>query len=191
MSCNLLLKAWQQLYVGQKNCIWNNNLICQNGKSLYLKEFDVAGVKHVSDLFYPDGRTIPFETLVRSNIMKKEFFLKWIGLIYSIPKHLRILEAPSENGIMTLGTGTDIQEINLETTSSREIYSLLITLKKSIPLGQCIWNRLFNVQNENNDLNWQEIYLVATKCTTDVKSCVFQYKVLNDILPVRKQLQRW
>ena len=66
----------------------------------------------------------------------------------------------------------------------KEPYTLYVVLKNELPTFQKYFSNIFlNLQVE-----WKEIYLLPYKVSIDTNLHMFQYKILNNILYLNKQL---
>ena len=76
------------------------------------------------------------------------------------------------------------QILALEKLIPKELYSLSIFLKTETPTSQKYFIRPF----PNLQCDWKGIYLLTRKVTIDTKLRIFQYKLLNNILYLNKDL---
>ena len=74
--------------------------------------------------------------------------------------------------------------IILEKLSSKELYSLLISVIDHQPTSQKYFDNLF----PNVKLPWKEIYLTARKATSNSHLRCFNYKIINYVLYLNKKL---
>ena len=76
------------------------------------------------------------------------------------------------------------QILVIEKFIPKELYSLSIVLKNELPTSQKYFCNIFlNLQVE-----WKNIYVLPRKVSNDNNSHMFQYKILNNILYLKKQL---
>ena len=68
--------------------------------------------------------------------------------------------------------------INLNKLTSHNLYWILVEQIRVYPTAKLKYESLFNDQN----LDWKEIYLIPHKVTLDIRTRIFQYKLLNCIL---------
>ena len=76
------------------------------------------------------------------------------------------------------------QILVIEKLISKELYSLSIVLKNEFPTSQ----KYFCNNFPNLQVEWKEIYLSPCKVSMGTNLCMFQYKILNNILYLNKQL---
>ena len=74
------------------------------------------------------------------------------------------------------------KKILLEQVGSRELCHIQISEKYKKPTSQLYYEGYFN----NFDFDWTSIYLLPRMVNVDTKLRVFQYKILNNILFVKK-----
>ena len=78
-------------------------------------------------------------------------------------------------------TVTDILEVK-----TNQIYDSLVQKKFKDPTAKDNLSQKFDI----SDQLWPKIYTLASKCTIETKTRVFQYKILNNILYLNKQLYK-
>ena len=66
----------------------------------------------------------------------------------------------------------------------KELYSLSIFLKNELPTSQKYFCNIF----PNLQVEWKKIYLLPRKVSNDTNLRMFQYKILNNVLYLNKQL---
>ena len=72
----------------------------------------------------------------------------------------------------------------IEKLIPKELYSLSIVLKNELPTSQKYFCNIF----PNLQVEWKKIYLSRRKVSNDINLSMFQYKILNNILYLNKQL---
>ena len=76
------------------------------------------------------------------------------------------------------------QLLAIEKLIPKELYSLSIVLKNELPTSQKYFCNIF----PNLQVEWKEIYLLPPKVSIDTKLHMFQFKILNNISYLNKQL---
>ena len=77
------------------------------------------------------------------------------------------------------------QILAIKKLTPKELYSLSIVLKNEVPTFQKYFCNIF----PNLQVEWKEIYLLLRKVSVvDTDLCMLQYKILNNILYLNKQL---
>ena len=74
--------------------------------------------------------------------------------------------------------------ISLDKLHCRELQNIFVYTSPHKPTSQIYFENLFREQ----DLNWKEIYLLPRKVSLDCYVRSFQYKVLNNVLYLNKNL---
>ena len=64
--------------------LWYNSHIRINNETLFIREFHLAGINKVGDLYESDGKLKSFDQLSQNNL-PKEMYFKWMQLIDAIP----------------------------------------------------------------------------------------------------------
>ena len=77
--------------------------------------------------------------------------------------------------------------LSLEKLTAKELYSILISKKSSIPTSQQFFNTLFPDLN----LDWMLIYLLPREISRNPNLRAFQFKILNNVLYLNKILFRF
>ena len=73
---------------------------------------------------------------------------------------------------------------NLEKLSSKELYHMKLCLKYDKHTCQSYLEKNF----DDYDFNWKLIYRIPRIATLETKVCIFQYKLLNNVLYLNKKL---
>ena len=76
------------------------------------------------------------------------------------------------------------QILAIEKLIPKELYSLSIVLKYELPTSQKYFCNIF----PNLQVEWKKMYLFPRKASNDTNLRMFQYKILNNILYLNKQL---
>ena len=66
------------------------------------------------------------------------------------------------------------------------IYEIFVKKKFKLPTSEAKISAKFKIME---DL-WSRVYTMASKCTLDTKTRIFQFKILNNVLYLNKQLQK-
>ena len=77
--------------------------------------------------------------------------------------------------------------LSFEKLTSKELYSILIPKKTSMPTSQQYFNSLFSDSN----LHWKLMYLLPREISRSTSCRAFQYKILNNALYLNKMLLRF
>ena len=187
-----VLKVVHNLYnINQNNSMENlkNQFIFYNkhlktdNRLIYDDELFKAGLWNVSDLFTPDGRVLSFNTWKSRGVCKSKFML-WrclVSKVRSFKVSMHNLDAYHCNKIL-LPTD-DI--IELENTSSKELYSKIISVKAEQSKAV---SRYLDIFPSLNSVELERMFILPRMCTKDNIIKEFQYKLLNRILPTNNLL---
>ena len=172
--------------------IWNNKHIKIDKKSFFYKTFYDCNINTIGDLCDAKG-AFSWE-IARSKGLQNSDFMKWAGIIHAIPKawkqQIKMERPPEENDglyqrdvcLTFKGKNIDIRQI-----STREIYNFKVEKLFKPPTAQL--NLCNRMQVENID--WNIIYSRIYSTTVDSYLRFFQYKVLNNILYLNRDLYRF
>ena len=168
--------------------LWNNKHIQIEGKSVLYKEFSEKNINKIFDLCDRDGE-FNWEHAKMRGLVNKDF-LKWAGIVHAIPKEWKTLL--KENNIekkrlqMYINFGnTFIDVVKLKT---KMLYSWFIAKKFKNPTAQANISRSISPYN---NLDWTVIYNRIYKTSIDTYSRYFQFKILNNILYLNRDLNRF
>ena len=119
----------------------------------------------------------------------KTFLFQWLQLIDSILQRWKIIIKENyENAINLiihdhhLVKGSRV--ITLDKLTSIEIYSILISRAQDKPSSNIYFENLYNDYN----INWTAIYRLPRLITNNTYMRSFQYKLLNNVLFLNKNL---
>ena len=77
-------------------------------------------------------------------------------------------------------------DINLTKLTSKKLYWILVEDIRVPPNATLKYNSIYSYQ----DFNWKQIYLIPHKVTLDIRTRIFQYKLLNRIVYANKLLYK-
>ena len=169
--------------------LWYNNLICIGNSAIHFRCFSKKGINFVSHLFNPNGQLKPWDNIRFECNLDEKFKFKWIQLIHAIPKlwkdSLAFDNGNSNNLFIQDHHLLKKHQIScLAKLNSKEIYLLQIILEYKKPTSQVYFENLF----ENNDFDWNKIYILPRLATVDSILRSFQYKVLHNVLYLNQKL---
>ena len=156
--------------------IWNNRFICIDNKSVFSRKLFSAGLCKVGDLC----EFICIKPHITESLLNvlDLFYLKC--LYHSLPPEWK--KEMSSNVTQAANKTTPFNIFAQEELSSKKIYNLLISKISKPPTAK---KKLENqYASETSSLDWETIYTLPFKCALDTKSREFQYKILNQILPL-------
>lgn len=159
--------------------LWNNSEVRIGENTVFFKNWFQSGVKHLKDIFDQDSNTFySFRKLKDKYDLTNAEFLKYIGLLNSIPKEWKT-KIKHEN----INIQPDLKLVNhVKTTKqvNKYIYNCLIDKTHTYEVKpEKKWNECF----EEETLTWKLIYTAPFKSTNDVQLRNFQYKYLMRVIP--------
>ena len=173
--------------------LWNNKLICIDGKSFYFKTLQEKGILRLGDLLDESNEFIIKSKLRELDISPLEAF-RLMSVIDALPLEWRGKLKSSACGICNesfviqdqckLILNSEIVQIKsvVAKTITKELRSRVITP----PTAQL----RFNQQFPGDILDWKKIYSLPFRVTSYTKLHEFQYKVLNKCLPTNVFLHK-
>ena len=174
--------------------LWSNRHHKISNKPFIFYPFESVGINHVVDLFI-DQHPIPWLSVKSKFNLVEKLHFKWFQLV-------KVIFYKWAN-IMKTGTGST-QDLNNEkfrvminsshvstTQLTRKcIYMHIVNKIATVPTAQRWFeHNLKPEQNQDSyDFNWNKIYMLPRKSTTDSRTRVFQYRLLNNVLYFNDQL---
>ena len=166
--------------------MWFNHFIKIGERSIFLKNVSEIGINTVGDVFNMDGSIRDFEELVQKGIQSSKYFT-WIQLVNSITKDWRLIikkALPRENGKLQLditkySCNVNKKMIPIKLLTCQTIYFRFVQNLKSQPTSAKYFEKKLQPQDK---INWNHVFLLPRKVTTESKMRIFQYKILSKIL---------
>ena len=150
----------------------------------------MAGIVRIKDILLPKGKLKPWDFFREKGLNLINYFLIF-GLTEALPDSWRVLansgHPRSLQELEQTTTNSDLtqfmlhcanEEINLNQLSSKRLYWILVGGIRVYPTARLKYNSLFIDQI----LDWKQIYLIPHKVTLDVRTRMFQFKLLNRII---------
>ena len=198
------LITWQTLSQGTyhdlefilSQSIWNNYFIKSNHSTIFNSELQSKDIKTVFDLIDCQGNFSLWHPLAEKFSLSAVDFLEWYGILKCIPREWKNLVNDTsftpetieleqlslyQHCVYIKDTFTDILKVK-----TNQIYDSLVQKKFQPPTAKANLSQKFDI----SDQLWPKIYTLASKCTIETKTRVFQYKILNNILYLNKQLYK-
>ena len=162
--------------------LWNNKHILVGNSACYFKQFADKGIFFIKDLC-TKGYNFEWEEVHKKGL-NQNFYFYWLSLKKSIPLHWRsILEEASHQHF-----DENIEEKKKsKKLSTRDIYDLIIRKRIKEPSAKANIERRI----DNFTINWEEVYTRIYTTTIDSYTRYFQYKILNNILYLNRDLHRF
>ena len=118
-------------------------------------------------------------------------FLYWYGFLKSIPKQWKKKLQIEPAVVNTLDEdrcplSVNDKVIDISSLTSRQIYGDLVYLKYRAPSAQQYFMSKFG----RNDIEWSQIYLIPHSTSINMKTRIFQFKILDNILYLNARLYK-
>ena len=176
--------------------LWYNSHIRINNETLFIREFHLAGINKVGDLYESDGKLKSFDQLSQNNL-PKEMYFKWMQLIDAIPscwkRFLMFHDQLTENSIAPESKFLIPVDNNVKVSCSKltckVIYSVLVKNNQTKPTSVSYWQQKLNKQLDNKC--WEQIFLMPWKATIESNTRCFQFKTINNALFLNSQLHKF
>ena len=174
--------------------IWNNHFICTESKSIYNSRLIDLGIVRIGDLYDTLGEFKSNKEPLYSTLSPVEHFLLF-SLINAFPEKWRKILKTNKNSISSkthnlIQTDFNLRiegkKVNFQNLKSKSLYDSFVAKISSIPTAQKKYNEAFSTHT--SQLDWEKIYLLPFKTTSDTKLREFQYRILNRILYTNKML---
>ena len=152
--------------------LWFHNYITVDNNSVHFKEFSSHNINFINQLEFKDWNHIRREFQLTNDL-----YYKFTQISHTIPKKWK--QILRKNGAETCVIHLDHHLIknnlllSLENLTSKELYSILISKKTSMPTSQQYFNSLL----PDSRLDWKLLYLLLRSRSTNCRA--FQYKILT------------
>ena len=199
-----LIITWQTLSQGTyhdlefipSQSIWNNYFIKSNHSTIFNSELQSKDIETIFDLIDGQGNFSSWNHLAEKFNLSAVDFLEWYGILKCIPREWKNLVNDTsftpemieleqlslyQHCVYIKDTFTDILKVK-----TNQIYDSLVQKKFQVPTAKTNLFQKFDI----SDQLWPKIYTLASKCTIETKTRVFQYKIWNNILYLNKQFYK-
>ena len=146
--------------------LWYDSHIRINNDTLFIREFHLAGIKKVGDLYESDGKLKSFDQLSQNNIPKGMYF-KWMQLIDAIPsdwkQSLMLHDQLTENSTAPESKFLIPVNNNLKVPCSKLtcelIYSVLVKDNQTKPKSVGYWQQ--KLIEQLDDKCWEQFLFLC------------------------------
>ena len=169
--------------------LWYNSYIKIDKEVVCYKEFADKKINFVSDLFDENGELKSRQKILNDFQLTQKSYFKWFQLIHAIPRPWKLAVLNDKGNCKNIiylnhHLIKNNQILAIDKLIPKELYSLSIFLKNELPTSQKYFCNIF----PNLQVEWKKIYLLPRKVSNDTNLRMFQYKILNNILYLNKQL---
>ena len=165
-------------------CIWNNSFIKPGGRPVFYNDMSNRNINHIYNMLDSNGSWKNTNSQDQGN-----FYMHWISVFNSIPTHWKdkinqnVDEVVKHLQILS----TQNMKTGLQQSESKDVYYNIIVNKCHYPTSQSYFKQLNNLNNVA-DLNWELWYQSFYEISPSTYMREFQYKIMNNILPLNKRL---
>ena len=142
---------------------YNSHIRINNNGTLFIREFRLAGINKVGDLYESDGKLKSFDQLSQNNL-PKEMYFKWMQLIGAIPscwKRSLMLHdqltgnstAPESKFLIPVNNNV---KVSCSKLTCKLIYSVLVKNNQTKPTSVSYWKQKLNKQLDDN--SWEQTF---------------------------------
>ena len=166
--------------------LWNNSSIKSVNRTLLYKNWLQSGIKYIKDIYdYSLKKVYPFEELKGLYNLPRTDFLKYIGLVQSIPNHWKAQLKQENRDVFCAPTVFD--QLQKTKQINKLVYNILLNSEEvegKMSKQKC--NECFL----DEELNWKNIYCTTLTTINEIKIRHFQYKYLKRIIPTNQFLNK-
>ena len=169
--------------------LWFNKGIQEDKVSIHFLTFSEKSINYVSQLLSESGSIKKWHEFKRECSQHESSYFKWLQLVDSIPERWKfIIKENYENATNLIIHDHHLikgsRVITLDKLTPTEIYSILISKVKNKSSFNILFKNLFNYYN----IDWTGIYMLPRLVTYNTYMQCFQYKILNNVLFLNKNL---
>ena len=171
--------------------LWDNAFILRQNSPIYDPYLSSKGIKTLKDVIDGEGNNRKWEYMSDKYQLKPVDFLSWYGLLNSIPKQWKKklqIEPAVDNTFDEDRCPLSVNDkvIDISSLTSRQIYGDLVYSKYRAPNAPQYFISKFG----QNDIEWSQVYLIPHSTSIDMKTRIFQFKILNNILYLNARLYK-
>ena len=191
--CKGIINSWCKYYsctpkvssLGSLQFLWYNSYIKIDNEVVCYKDFVDKKINFLSDLFDENGELKSWQKILNDFQLTQKSYFKWFQLIHAIPRPWKLAAFNDKGNCKNIiYFNHHLIKNNQILAIPRELYALSIVLKDKLPTSQKYFCNIF----PNLQVEWKKIYLLPRKVSNDTNLRMFQYKILNNILYLNKQL---
>ena len=169
--------------------LWYNKNIQEDKNSIRLVRFFDKNINYVSQLFRPDGSIKTWYELKTEHELHENSYFQWLQLISAIPEGRKFMIKENHESTTNLiihdhHVIKDSRVLTLDKLTSTEIYAISISKVQNKRSANFYFKNLF----DGNDIDWATIYMLPRLAKYNTYKQSFQYKILNNVLFLSKNL---
>ena len=155
--------------VGQ--CIWNNTYILKQGSTIFYIRLYKRGIMIINDLIDTEGNLMDWVLAKRKFELADRDMMRWLSIVQAI---LSTWKKQISNYGKRINEKT-LADIVIPNMKVKEVYAKLLRSRVQKSTSQKAIEKLL----ANDDINWQEVYMIPRKVSISSSLRIFQYKILN------------
>ena len=137
----------------------------------------------INDLTHTEGNLMDWVSAKLKFELADQEMVGWLSIVQAIPSTWK--KQISNYGRRIDGkTLADIVTPNMKV---KEVYAKLLRPLVQKPTSQKTTEKLL----ANDDINWQEVYMIPRKVSISSSIRIFQYKILNNILYLNRKISKF
>ena len=193
--------TWERICIGTScdlkfilsQILWDNHFVRSRHKTISNKRLEFKGILTVVDLIDEDGKFSSWEKLSRKFNLSAVDFLEWYRILHSIHREWKnrvkentFLPETLDKQVLSRfhhGVFKGTWFYDIFKVKASHIYEIFVHKRFKPPTAKAKISAKFKI---TEDL-WSRIYTMASKCTLDTKTRIFQFKILNNVLYLNKQ----
>ena len=169
--------------------LWYNKNIQEDKNSIRLVRFFDKNINYVSQLFRPDGLIKTWYELKTEHKLHKNSYFQWLQPISAIPEGRKFMVKENHESKTNLiihdhHVIKDSTVLTLDKLTSTGIYAISISKVQNKRSANFYFKNLF----DGNDIDWATIYVLPRLGKYNTYKQSFQYKILNNVLFLSKNL---
>ena len=153
--------------------------LLKQGNSLFFPSLYNKEILKVNDLQDDFGHFMKWASAKLKFDLKQQDAMLWFSVLASIlSQWKRKVKGHDMKIIDDVSVGPSLN------MTVKSVYNILLRSVKTCPTSQKSIKTLLN----NHSINWPEVYMIPHKVTFETSLRVFQYKLLNNIIYLKKRI---
>lgn len=172
--------------------LWANNLFMLKNKCLLYLHWQKSGFNHVKDMYDINGNFIEAAYVKAKLVKTNNWLIEYMCIRKILLKKAREYDCRNARYVNVINDSIVKMggvRMNVETTTRKMLYTILVGKKFERNYMERFWSR--TLYENDVSINWKYVYLNKVHSITNRKLAEFQYKILCNLLPCRKQLYQW
>ena len=168
-----------------KNIYTKNNVICYTN-------WAKSGILYIKDCINLEGRIFSPQECLNKLRNKTNWMVEYLFLKINLKQLLQnrdLSSAPFMNNVQNACCINTLKGVyNVIQMKTKIYYNIMVLSKFEKPISQIRWQHVDNMRLESD---WQNIYITKIRNIPDRKLSQFNFKLLHNIIPCRRDLYKW